>query len=59
MQHKAEVIARFRTVLAAALRETKTRKRTRPTKASRERRLDVKRKRGDTKRQRRPPHGDE
>jgi ribosome-associated protein len=56
-QNKAEVIERFRTLLAAALREIKPRKRTRPTKASRERRLDVKRKRGDTKRQRRrPPH---
>ena len=54
-QNKTEVIERFRTLLAAALRETKPRKRTRPTKASRQRRLDVKRKRGDTKRQRRRP----
>jgi len=59
-QNRAEVIERFRSVLAAALREVKPRKRTRPTKASKEQRLQGKRHRGETKRQRRrPPSHDE
>jgi ribosome-associated protein len=59
-QNRAEVIERFQTVLAAALREVKPRKRTRPTKASKEQRLQGKRHRGETKRQRRrPPSHDE
>jgi ribosome-associated protein len=58
-QNRAEVIERFRSVLAAALREVKPRKRTRPTKASKEQRLQGKRQRGETKRQRRPPSHDE
>jgi len=58
-QNRAEVIERFRSILAAALREVKPRKRTRPTKASKEQRLQGKRHRGETKRQRRPPGHDE
>jgi ribosome-associated protein len=59
-QNRADVIERFRSVLAAALREVKPRKRTRPTKASKEQRLRGKRHRGETKRQRRrPPSHDE
>ena len=58
-QNRAEVIERFRSVLAAALRVVKPRKRTRPTKASKEQRLQGKRHRGETKRQRRPPSHDE
>ncbi|HSE45424.1 MAG TPA: alternative ribosome rescue aminoacyl-tRNA hydrolase ArfB, partial [Gemmatimonadales bacterium] len=58
-QNRAEVIERFRSVLAAALKEVKPRKRTRPTKASKEQRLQGKRRRGETKRQRRPPGHDE
>jgi ribosome-associated protein len=58
-QNRAEVIERFRSMLAAALREVKPRKRTRPTKASKEQRLEGKRHRGETKRQRRPPGHDE
>ena len=59
-QNRADVIERFRSVLAAALREVKPRKRTRPTKASKEQRLQGKRHRGETKRQRRrPPSHDE
>ncbi|HSR91123.1 MAG TPA: alternative ribosome rescue aminoacyl-tRNA hydrolase ArfB [Gemmatimonadales bacterium] len=58
-QNRAEVIERFRSVLAAALKEVKPRKRTRPTKASKEQRLHGKRRRGETKRQRRPPGHDE
>ena len=41
--------------LAAALRPERRRRPTRPTAGSRERRLDEKRRRGDTKRLRRPP----
>jgi len=59
-QNRADVIERFRSLLAAALREVKPRKRTRPTKASKEQRLQGKRHRGETKRQRRrPPSHDE
>ena len=58
-QNRAEVIERFRSVLAAALREVKPRKRTRPTRASKEQRLQGKKRRGETKRQRRPPSHDE
>ena len=59
-QNRADVIERFRSVLAAALREVKPRKRTRPTKASKVQRLQGKRHRGETKRQRRrPPSHDE
>ena len=59
-QNRADVIERFRSVLSAALREVKPRKRTRPTKASKEQRLQGKRHRGETKRQRRrPPSHDE
>ena len=41
--------------LRQALRVPRRRRPTRPTKASKERRLDQKRRRGDTKRLRRPP----
>ena len=59
-QNRADVIERFRSVLSAALREVKPRKRTSPTKASKEQRLQGKRHRGETKRQRRrPPSHDE
>ena len=58
-QNRAEVIERFQSVLAAALKEVKPRKRTRPTKASKEQRLEGKKRRGETKRRRRPPSHDE
>ena len=58
-QNRAEVIERFRSLLAAALREVKPRKRSRPTKASKEQGLAGKKRRGETKRQRRPPSHDE
>jgi ribosome-associated protein len=58
-QNRAEVIERFRSVLAAALKEVKPRRRTRPTKASKEQRLEGKKRRGETKRRRRPPSHDE
>jgi ribosome-associated protein len=59
LQNREEVIARFRTLLAAALREPKPRKRTRPTQASRERRLAEKKEKSRTKRERRPPSLDD
>jgi ribosome-associated protein len=48
-------LERLRSRLAAALRQQRRRKRTRPTKASRERRLEGKRRRSETKRGRRRP----
>ncbi len=50
-----EAIERFRDLLARALERPKRRKKTRPTRASKERRLDAKRRRGETKRTRREP----
>jgi ribosome-associated protein len=44
--------------LAAAARPRRRRLATRPTEASRERRLDEKRRQGDTKRLRRPPESE-
>jgi ribosome-associated protein len=45
--------------IAAALVVAPTRRSTRPTRASRERRLDAKRRAGQRKRTRRPPGGEE
>jgi ribosome-associated protein len=59
LQNREEVVARFRAILAAALREPKPRKRTRPTQASRERRLAEKKEKSRTKRERRPPSLDD
>jgi ribosome-associated protein len=53
LQNREEVTERFQTVLAAALAVPKRRKPTRPSKASKERRLQTKKKRGEIKRQRR------
>jgi ribosome-associated protein len=53
LQNKEVVTARFRDLLAQALAVPKPRKRTRPTKASKERRIASKKKRGETKRLRR------
>jgi ribosome-associated protein len=55
-KNRAEALERLRGLIASALRVTKTRKATRPTRASRQRRLDDKTQRGRTKRLRgRPP----
>jgi ribosome-associated protein len=59
LQNREEVTARFRALLAAALREPKPRKRTKPTQASRERRLAEKKEKSRIKRERRPPSLDE
>jgi ribosome-associated protein len=53
LQNREEVTERFQTVLAAALAVPKRRKPTRPSRASKERRLQTKKKRGEIKRQRR------
>jgi ribosome-associated protein len=56
-QHRNREAARsrLRDLLRAALRPPKKRKPTRPTRASKERRLESKRRRGETKRLRRRP----
>jgi ribosome-associated protein len=52
LQNRDEVTERFRALVAQALRVPKPRKRTKPTRASKERRLQAKRRRGDVKRNR-------
>ena len=49
-KNRVEALERLRDLIAAALRVVKTRKATRPTRASRQRRLDDKAQRGRTKR---------
>jgi ribosome-associated protein len=53
-QNKEEVTARFQELLAEALHIPKPRKKTRPTRASRERRIQAKKRRSETKRLRGP-----
>lgn len=52
LENRAEVIARFRRLLAAALRPAKPRRPTRPTAAARQQRLEGKRRRSQAKRRR-------
>jgi len=52
-------LERLRGRLAEALVVRRSRRRTKPTRASRQRRLDTKRRRGETKRKRRGPSGDD
>jgi ribosome-associated protein len=52
-------LERLRSRLAAALTVPRSRRPTKPTRESRRRRLDTKRRRGQTKRLRRPPSGDD
>jgi ribosome-associated protein len=52
-------LERLRGRLAEALVVRRSRRRTKPTRASRQRRLDSKRRRGETKRKRRGPSSDE
>lgn len=54
-RNRQEVMARFRTLVDAALTPTKTRRRTRPSRSARERRLRNKRVRAEIKRSRRDP----
>jgi ribosome-associated protein len=53
LRNREAVTERFRSVIAAALREPKKRRLTRPTAASKTRRLDSKKRRGQTKQLRR------
>ncbi len=54
-QNRELAVERLVEALRAALRVPRTRAPTRPSAASRERRLEQKRRRGETKRLRRPP----
>lgn len=58
-QNKQVVTERFCELVAEALRKPKPRKKTRPTRASRERRLKAKKRRSDLKRSRGPVRRDE
>jgi ribosome-associated protein len=59
LRNRELAVARLQERIAAALRPRKHRRPTRATKASRQRRLDSKRRRSDVKRQRRRPGGDD
>jgi ribosome-associated protein len=54
-RNRRAVVGRFRNLLREALRPRKRRKPTRPTRASEQRRLEAKRRRGEKKRLRQPP----
>jgi ribosome-associated protein len=51
-QNRREALSRLEALIRAALIEPKIRKKTRPTRASKERRIEAKKQRGTTKRQR-------
>jgi ribosome-associated protein len=59
LRNREEVTERLREVVAQALIVPKVRKRTRPSRAAKAARLESKRRRAATKRERRPPRGDE
>ena len=54
-RNRAAVVARFRSIVGEALTPPRQRRRTRPTRASKERRLQHKKHRGELKRLRKPP----
>lgn len=54
-RNREAVVARFRSIVGEALVPPKTRRRTRPTRGAKERRLEAKRQRSQTKRLRKPP----
>lgn len=56
-RNREAVLARFRSLVDEALEPPKTRRRTRPTRASKERRLRSKKHRGEVKKLRKPPQG--
>lgn len=58
LRNRETAVARLRDLVRAALVPKKTRRPTRPTRASKERRLDAKRRESRKKDQRRPPSGD-
>ena len=59
LQNRKEVAERFAELIADALRPRKTRKKTRPTRASKERRIKAKKKRGQLKKLRGTPRRDD
>lgn len=59
LRNREAAIARFTAMIAQALVVPKVRRATRPTKASKAKRLDTKRHRGAIKRDRRKPGGEE
>lgn len=59
LRNREDVTERLREVLAQALVVPKARKRTRPPRAAKAARLENKRRRAATKRDRRPPRGEE
>ena len=59
LQNRAAATERLASVLAAALRVAKPRRKTRPSRAAKAARLDAKRRRGATKARRRPVAGDD
>lgn len=54
-RNRQAVLARFRSVVTEALEPPRTRRGTRPTRGSKERRLRAKKQRGEIKRLRKPP----
>lgn len=58
-QNRKDVLQRFADLLAEALRPRKTRRKTRPTRAARERRLQEKKKRAEKKKRRGPVRRDD
>ena len=52
-QNKAECLEKLRELLVAAMAEPKVRRKTRPTRGSKERRIEAKKQRGEIKRARR------
>jgi ribosome-associated protein len=54
-RNREAVLARFRAIVGEALEPPRTRRSTRPTRASKERRIDAKKRRGRTKQLRRRP----
>jgi ribosome-associated protein len=59
LRNREDVTERLRTMVAAALVVPKARKRTRPSRAAKAARLEAKRRRSATKRERRPTRPDE
>ena len=55
LRNREDVTERLRELVAEALTIPKVRKRTRPSRAAKAARLESKRRRGETKRERRPP----
>ena len=59
LENRADVIERFRRLLAAALKPSRVRRPTRPTAAARQRRREEKRRHSQAKQQRRRPRPEE